>query len=148
VSFQLLSPTCREFIAHGAVGGEPGATREYIPARYPSSSLKSLPLAMERPPSQGSILVDTSLPGPSFSKLSEVSEAKGHITKLPGTRPDAVPDILISPALGHVRELEHRLHRSYTLVTHHCSPLPSYPGPHFSILRAGLGGHPPATSIP
>lgn len=63
---------------------------------------------MERPPNQGSILMDTSSPDPLFSKLSEVSEAEGRITKPPRTHPDTVPDILISPALDRVRELEHR----------------------------------------
>ena len=127
MSFQLPSPTCRELITHGAVGGEPGATRDYIPARYPSSSLKSFPLATGRPPSQGSVLIDTSSPDPPPPKLSEVSEAKGHITKPSRTRLDAVPDISISPALDHVRKLERRpappLHLGDTSV----QPAPKLP---------------------
>jgi len=67
------------------------------------------PLVMERPPSQGSILTTvTSSPDSLFSKFSEVSEAKVHITRPPRALPDAVPDILISPVLDHVCELKHQ----------------------------------------
>jgi hypothetical protein len=86
-------------------------------------SAHEFPLAMERPPSLDSTLTDTSLPDSLFSKLSEASEAESHITGTPlksidalvrvscskGESTDALPDILFSPVLDHIRELKHPL---------------------------------------
>lgn len=114
MSFQLPSPTCRELTIRDVDDEELGFTREYIPACYHSSSFTSFPLAMERPPSLGSILTDTSLPDSLFSELSDAPEAKVYITKPPRTRPDALPDISFSPALDHTRESK----RPLTLLLH------------------------------
>jgi len=77
-------------------------------------------IPMKRPPSQESILTDTSLPDSLFSKLSEASEAESHITEPPRTSPDvlawvscskgestdAIPDIFFSPALDHIPHVQ------------------------------------------
>ena len=79
----------------------------------------SFPLAMERSPSQES---DISLSDSLFTKISEASEARSHITEPPltstdtlariscseGGSTDALPDNLVNP-LGHTRELNRPL---------------------------------------
>jgi len=70
-------------------------------------SLTSFPIAMERPPSQGSILTGTLSPDSLYSELSEVPGTEGYITKPSRPRPDAVPDVLFNPVLDHIRELRH-----------------------------------------
>ena len=47
-----------------------GADRKHIPEPCPSSFLTSFPIVMDRPPSRGSTLTDTSTPDSLFSKLS------------------------------------------------------------------------------
>ena len=106
VSFQRLSPTCGALITRGSDDEGFGAICGQIPSYCPSSSLTSSPSAMECPPSHGSTLTDTSLPDRLFSKPSEASETRGHVTEPPWTSAGALPDILFSPASGHVRELK------------------------------------------
>jgi len=106
--FPASATSCRALITRATDDEELGFTRMYIPACRPSSLLAIFPLVMERPPSQGSILTDTSSPDSLFSKFSEVSEAKVHTTRPSRTLPDAVPDILFSPVLDHVCELKHQ----------------------------------------
>lgn len=70
-------------------------------------SLMGFPIAIERPPSQGSTLTGTLSPDSLYSELSEASGTGGYITKSSRPHPDAVPDVLFSPVLDHVRELRH-----------------------------------------
>jgi len=134
--FPASATPYRALITRGIDDEELGFARAYLPACYPSSLLASFPSVMERPPSQESILTDTSLPDSLFSKFSEVSEVKVHIPRPPRTHPDAVPDILISPALHHVCELKHQpaplLHLGDTSVqpTYKLPRIPSLDSPH------------------
>ena len=149
MSFQPPSLTCRALITRGINDEEPGAAREYVSLCYSSSSLTRFPLAMERPPTQGSILTDTSSPDSLF-KLSEASKAKGHTAEPPRARPDTVPDILFSPASDHVRELKHPpaplLHLGDTPAQPTCK-LPRIPFPDPPRLaRRPLLGHDPSVT--
>jgi len=68
-----------------------GVYPEWTPEPYSSSSLTNFLLAMDRPPSQGSTLTDTSAHDSLFSKLSE---AESSITESDQTSIDAlVPDV-------------------------------------------------------
>jgi len=78
----------------------------------------SFPLAMDRPPSQGSTLTDTSTRDSLFSKLSG---AESSVTELAQTSTEALaqashskdgktddfPDSFFSRVPDHVRELKH-----------------------------------------
>jgi len=69
--------------------------------------------------------------------LASVSHPKGEST-------DALPDMLFSPTLYPVRELKYH---HCTFVRHQRSPLPSYPGTHYPIPSARLGGLRSATAL-
>ena len=100
----------------GADDEESGDIREFTPSCYTWNLLMSFPLATKHPPNQES---DDSLPDSLFSKLSEASEARSHITEPPLTSTDtlarvscskdestdALPDNFFN-LLGHARELK------------------------------------------
>ena len=74
MSLHPASHTCRALIPHGVDDKDIGIHREDIPEFYPSSSLTSIPLAINRHPSHGSTLstlTGTSMHDSLFSQLSD-----------------------------------------------------------------------------
>ena len=120
----LPSRTYRALTLRDADDDDFRAPRKHIPGSHPSSSLTSLPLAMDRHSSFGSIFTDTSAHDSLFSKLSEadssiIEPAQASAEVLPcgsgskdkGT--DDLPDTFFGPVLNLVRELKYP---PYTVV--------------------------------